>query len=69
MQTIRVNINFLGRITGALGGYSEYNERRTIQVPSPFTYEEAKEAARVILYQPEDGIAYEHVSVLHVDFN
>lgn len=69
MQTIRVNINFLGRIVGALGGYSEYNERRTIQVPVPFTYDEAKESARVSLYQPEDGVAYEHISVNHVAFN
>lgn len=69
MQTTRVSIKFFGKIAGALGIISDYNDRRTIQVPSPFTYEEAKEAARVSLYQPEDGIAYESVTVISLAFN
>lgn len=70
MQTIRVTINFHGRLAGALGVYSDYEGiRRTIQVPSPFTYKEAKEAARVSLYEPEDGISYQEVTVKSVAFN
>ena len=70
MQTIRVTINFVGRLSGALGICYDCNERRTIQVPSPFTELEAKEAARVNLYEKQgDSPAYESVWVTSVAFN
>jgi hypothetical protein len=67
---VRVTVRFYGRLSGALGIGSEHVERRTITVPSPFTEEEAKEAARVNLYDRQgDSLAYEHVTVKSIAFN
>ncbi len=66
----RVTITFIGRLSGALGVCSEFNERRTIYLPSEFTYLEAKEAARQDLYYKQgDSPAYERVLVKNVAFN
>jgi hypothetical protein len=70
LQTARVTITFIGKQSGALGIRYEINARRNIKVPSPFTYEEAKEAARVALYEKQDdAYAYESVTVKNVAFN
>lgn len=70
LQAARVTITFIGKQSGALGVCYEINARRTIKVPSPFTYEQAKEAARVALYEKqEDSCAYEGVMVKRVAFN
>lgn len=70
LQSARVTITFIGKQSGALGVCYEINARRTIKVPSPFTYQEAKEAARVALYEKQDdAYAYEGVLVKNVAFN
>jgi hypothetical protein len=70
MKTIRVTVKFTGRIQGALGVSYPMERRKTIEVPDQFTYEEAKEAARIALYEKEgDDCAYEHVQILSVAFN
>ena len=70
METIRVTIAFKGRQACALGQIYPMSRRRSISVPDPFTYEEAKEAARIALYEKEgDDCAYEHVQILSVAFN
>ncbi len=70
MQNARVTITFIGKRSGALGVCYEINARRTIQLPSQFTYLEAKEAAHVALYEKQDDMyAYEGVLVKNVAFN
>ena len=67
---VRVTITFIGKSVGALGICYEINARRTIKVPYHFTYGEAKEAARVALYEKQDdAYAYEGVIVKNVSFN
>jgi hypothetical protein len=69
-KEIRVTVTFIGKQSGALGVCYEINARRNIKVPSPFTYDEAKEAARVALYEKQDDMyAYEGVLVKSVAFN
>lgn len=70
MPTIRVSINFSGRLTNSLGKTEDVkNLRRTIEVPPQFTYEDATEAARLSLYKSQDGVSYEHVRMHSVAFN
>lgn len=70
MKPLRVTIRFRGKISGALGRAYEMESRRAIELPHPFTYEEAKEAARKALYLSEgDDNAYEVVTVTSVAFN
>jgi hypothetical protein len=67
---VRVTIDFSGKVAGSLGVSSNFQSRRTIEVPSPFTYEEAKEAARVSLYYSDgDDKAYQSVTVKNIMFN
>ncbi len=70
-KKIRVTVTFVGKQSGALGVCYEINARRTIEVDSPlFTYDDAKEAARVALYEKQDDMyAYEGVWVKSVAFN
>lgn len=70
MQNARVTIWFYGRISGALGVGYDIMERRTIQLPDEFTEAQAKEAARVNLYEKQgDSPAYERVTVDRIAFN
>ena len=70
---IRVTVTFTGRLSGSLGICYECQQRRTLRrLPSPFTYDQAKEAARLALYYPEgDSPAYRsiHGPGLRVAFN
>lgn len=67
---IRVTIDFTGKISGALGVAYPITDRRTIEVSNEFTMQEAKEAARVALYErDETGVAYQSVSVKSLAFN
>jgi hypothetical protein len=67
---VRVTIDFSGKVAGSLGISSEFQSRRTIEVPSPFTYQEAKDAAHLALYYPDaEDKAYESVTVKNVMFN
>lgn len=69
-NTARVTIRHRSKLAGALGISDEHNDRRTIELPSPFTYAEAKEAARCALYYAQDDSpAYESVQVRSVAFN
>lgn len=70
MKPVRVTVRFCGAISGALGTTYPMERRRTIELPHPFTYLEAMEAAREALYLPEgDDPAYECVTVTSVAFN
>lgn len=67
---IRVTVVFTGRLAGAIGIDHEITTQVNITVPSPFTEEQAKEAARVSLYEKDlDRAAYEHVTVRRIMFN
>jgi hypothetical protein len=66
----RVTIRFTGKLSGALGIASDFVERRTLVLPSPFTEAQAQEAARVNLYDRQgDSPAYERVTVRSIAFN
>ena len=67
----RVSVKFVARQSGALGIVSDFNRRRTIYLWPAFSEEEAVEAARRELYEPdaETGEAFERVSQVHVAFN
>jgi hypothetical protein len=74
MQKLRVTIYFTGKPKGALGVVYPITERRTIEVPDQFTMLEAKEAARMALYYPDEfGVhpnqVYDRVSVEELAFN
>ena len=70
MQNARITIWFYGRLSGALGVCYDITERRTIQLPDEFTEAQAKEAARVNLYEKQgDSPAYERVTVKQIAFN
>lgn len=68
MQTVRVTITFYGRLSGALGIGCRHSAQRTLHLPDTFTLDEAEEAARVALYEPDNpgGLAFERVSVIGV---
>lgn len=71
MQKIRVSIDFYGRLSGDKGPCYPIKEvRRTIEIPSPFTYETAKEAAKASLCSKQDDTtSYDCIVVDKVAFN
>ena len=59
--TPRVTITFHGKPVGSKERPRQHNIRRTITVPSPFTYKQAREAAFKAVQEPElntDSPAY-----------
>jgi len=70
MPTARVTIRFRGRQVGSPGAICDMEQRRTVTLPSPFTLDQAHEAARKALrYRQGDSPAYERVTVRSVAFN
>ena len=66
----RITIRFEGRLLGAMGVTSCFVERRTVELPSPFTEQDARRAATKALYSAEgDSPAYDSVTVRSVAFN
>ena len=68
--TTRVGIYFTGRVALSLGTTEGFYDRRTVRLPAGFTEEQAKEAARLALYEPDgDSPAYDSITVTRITFN
>jgi hypothetical protein len=70
MNTARLTIRFIARPKGSKGLSDYHNERRTVTLPSPFTLEQAKEAARIACeHADHENPAWDRVRVVSVAFN
>jgi hypothetical protein len=71
----RVTITFHGKPVGSQERPSRHSVRRTLTLPAPFTYRQAREAAFKAVQEPEqalDSPAYvvlKHGHIINIAFN